>query len=172
MSNNSDNNSILEISSGILIGQNESSTKAAESIFTAYSPHNTVSTATDDDHRPSAISIGKRFIANLIPSSAFQPLKIPFPEEEHYLLSTESKYYINDKNLSSIVAFTLSSKDYMEFQSLSSNKFNMSKDFAAQQDANNSAQNGKLMIDIDECEQANSSNISNDNISHFEHRKH
>ncbi len=54
-----------------------------------------------------AISIGKRFIANLIPSSAFQPLKVPFPEDEHYLVGSESTYYVNDKNLSSIVAFSL-----------------------------------------------------------------
>ncbi len=69
-------------------------------------PNNTA----DDEHRQSstsAISIGKRFIANLIPSSAFQPLKIPFSEEEHYLVGSDSSYYVNDKNLSSIVAFTL-----------------------------------------------------------------
>lgn len=66
----------------------------------------------DDDHSKSAtassaISLGKRFIANLIPSSAFQPLKLQFPEEEHFLLNCDSTYYVNDKNLSSIVAFTL-----------------------------------------------------------------
>ena len=68
--------------------------------------------ALDDDHSKSAttasaISLGKRFIANLIPSSAFQPLKLQFPEEEHFLLNCDSSYYVNDKNLSSIVAFTL-----------------------------------------------------------------
>jgi hypothetical protein len=63
----------------------------------------------EDEHKgsTSAISIGKRFIANLIPSSAFQPLKIPFSEDEHYLTGSDSSYYVNDKNLSSIVAFTL-----------------------------------------------------------------
>ena len=61
----------------------------------------------DDDHRTKTISIGKRLMANLIPSSAFQPLKYPFPDEEHFLLGVESRYYVNDKNLSSIVAFTL-----------------------------------------------------------------
>ena len=65
----------------------------------------------------SAISIGKRLIANLIPSTAFQPLKIPFPDDEHYLVDVDSRYYVSDKNLSSIVAFTLSSKDYREFLS-------------------------------------------------------
>lgn len=61
----------------------------------------------EDEHKTKAISIGKRLIANLIPSSAFQPLKYPFPDEEHFLLGYDSKYYVNDKNLSSIVAFTL-----------------------------------------------------------------
>lgn len=84
-----------------------------------------VSAANEDDHNkqvtPATMSIGKRFIANsfianLIPSSVFQPLKVPFPDDEHYLLSSESTYYINDKNLSSIVAFSLSSKEYREFQ--------------------------------------------------------
>jgi hypothetical protein len=61
----------------------------------------------EDEHKTKAISIGKRLIANLIPSSAYQPLKCPFPEEEHFLSGYDSKYYVNDKNLSSIVAFTL-----------------------------------------------------------------
>ena len=62
----------------------------------------------DEEHNKASSSISmKRFIVNLIPSSAFQPLKIPFPEEEHYLLSSDSCYYINDKDLSSIIAFSL-----------------------------------------------------------------
>ncbi len=62
----------------------------------------------DEEHNKASTSISmKRFIVNLIPSSAFQPLKMPFPEEEHYLLSSDSCYYINDKDLSSIIAFSL-----------------------------------------------------------------
>lgn len=149
---------------------------AEGSSFTAYSPSINAQQSLNvesDELKPSAISIGKRFIANLIPGSAFQPLKIPFPEEEHYLLSTESKYYVNDKNLSSIVAFTLSSKDYMEFQLMSNtNKFNVSKE-SNQSSASNSAQHGTTKpLDVDECEPTNSSNILNDNIFHFEHRKY
>ena len=92
----------------------------------------------DEEHKttPSTISIGKRFIANsfianLIPSSVYQPLKVPFPEDEHYLLSSESTYYINDKNLSSIVAFSLSSKEYKEFQ-MNSSKTSQSKETSSQ----------------------------------------
>lgn len=70
-----------------------------------------------DDHSKtvSAISIGKRLFANLIPSTAFQPLKLPFADDEHYLLSSESVFYINDRHLTSIAAFTLSSKEYKDF---------------------------------------------------------
>jgi hypothetical protein len=64
------------------------------------------STAFPSD-QSSAMSIGKRLFANLIPSTAYQPLKMPYAEDEHYLLSSDSVYYINDKYLSSIVAFTL-----------------------------------------------------------------
>ena len=82
----------------------------------------------------SAMSIGKRLLSNLIPSSAFQSLKIPFPDEEHYLLSTESQYYINDKYLTSIIAFSLSSKEYKDFQASSSKidlvKLNQQASFA------------------------------------------
>lgn len=86
----------------------------------------------DEHNKPTTpnttISLSKRFIANsfihaLIPSSAYQQLKLPFPEDEHYLLNFESNYYVNDKNLSSIVAFSLSSKEYKEFQ-MNSNKNN------------------------------------------------
>ncbi len=61
----------------------------------------------DDDHSKTPSISMKRIFANLIPSTAFQPLKLPFPDEEHYLLSGESHYYVNDKDLSSIVAYTL-----------------------------------------------------------------
>ena len=71
-------------------------------------------------HSVTAMSIGKRLFANLIPSTAYQPLKIPFPDDEHYMLSTDSKYYVNDKYLTSIIAFTLSSREYREFQQNSS----------------------------------------------------
>lgn len=167
------------MSSGILLSQNETSlrTTGEVSSFTAYSPSTVTAQQTNhnaesDEQRTSVLAIGKRFIANMIPSSAFQPLKIPFPEEEHYLLSTESKYYINDKNLSSIVAFTLSSKDYMEFQSMpNANKSNVSKESNHETGTNSSAQHGNTKpIEIDECEPANSSSISNDNMFHFEHQ--
>lgn len=115
----------------------------------------------DDEHNkqvPSSsssttMSLGKRFIANsfianLIPSSAFQPLKMPFPEDEHFLLSSESSYYVNDKNLSSIVAFSLSSKDYKEFQ------------------INSKLNNKELSTKTNDLEPENSLNKF-----HFEHRK-
>lgn len=59
------------------------------------------------DDKLSALQLGKRLIANLIPSSAYQPLRMPFSEEEHYLLNTDSTYYVNDKYLTSIIAFSL-----------------------------------------------------------------
>lgn len=92
-------------------------------------PTSSSSAFAEDDHgksSSSAISLGKRFIANLIPSSAFQNLKTPFLDEEHFLLNYESAYYVNDKNLSSIVAFTLSSKEYREFQ-MNANKIDIIK---------------------------------------------
>ncbi len=61
----------------------------------------------DDEHSKTPSISMKRIFANLIPATTFQPLKMPFPEEEHYLLSSESYYYVNDKDLGSIVAFTL-----------------------------------------------------------------
>lgn len=64
----------------------------------------------------SAIAIGKRLIASFIASSTFQPLKTPFSEDEHYILSSESSYYVNERYLSSIVAFALCSREYIEYQ--------------------------------------------------------
>ncbi len=61
----------------------------------------------DDEHSKTPAISMKRIFANLIPATAFLPLKLPFPEEEHYLLSGDSYYYVNDKDLGSIVAFTL-----------------------------------------------------------------
>jgi hypothetical protein len=49
----------------------------------------------------------KRIFATFLTSSSFQPLKLQFPEEEHFILNSESNYYVNEKDLSSIVAFTL-----------------------------------------------------------------
>ena len=62
----------------------------------------------------SSISV-KRLFANLMLNSSFQSLKIPFSDDEHYLLSADSIYYVNDKEIMSIVAFTLSTKEYKEF---------------------------------------------------------
>jgi hypothetical protein len=102
----------------------------------------------NDEHSKSvtAMSIGKRLIANLIPSSAYQSLKLPFPEDEHYLLSTESKYFVNDRYLTSIVAFTLSSREYKDFQVSSSKidlvKLNQQASFSIHSSSNHN-QNGK-----------------------------
>jgi hypothetical protein len=77
-------------------------------------------------------------MASLVPSTAFQPLKLPFPDEEHYLLGFDSSYYVNDKNLSSIVAFTLSSREYKEFL-VNSNKIEQNKTNQQQPVVNQSA---------------------------------
>lgn len=136
--------------------------------FTAYSPLPTNPNEDDHSKQNMAMSIGKRLIANLIPSSAFHPLKIPFPEEEHYLLSAESKYYINDKNLSSIVAFTLSSKEYLEFQ-MFNGKQNVTKE-TNKDNQSNSNNNIQQAIPQVETEENESSSHIDDKI-HFEHRK-
>jgi hypothetical protein len=64
-------------------------------------------TENDEEHLKSSSISMKRIFANFLPSSSFQPLKLPFPEEEHFILNCESNYFINEKDLSSIVAFTL-----------------------------------------------------------------
>ena len=64
-------------------------------------------TPTDHNKLPTALQLGKRLIANLMPSSAFQTLKIPFPDDEHYLTSADSTYYINERSLTSIAAYSL-----------------------------------------------------------------
>jgi hypothetical protein len=67
-----------------------------------------VSTQDHSKHIPTALQLGKRLIANLMPSSAFQPIKMPFPDDEHYLtLGAESIYYINERSLTSIIAYSL-----------------------------------------------------------------
>lgn len=80
-----------------------------------------INDADNEDHSKSAPISVKRILANLLPGSSFQPLKLPFSEDEHFILNCDSSYYISEKDLSSIVAFTLSSKDYKEFQ-LNANK--------------------------------------------------
>jgi len=184
-----------DLTSGLIAAQptqTESPTPAVQkshndSSFTAYSPVSPHATTTDEanehNKHSSAIAIGKRFIANLMPSSAFQPLKVPFPEEEHYLLSSESKYYINDKNLSSIIAFTLSSKEYYEFEILSS-KLNVSgREMNGQSgsgygNGSGAGVNSNVLqqaLQQNECDAENetvgNSGIWNENMFHFEHRK-
>lgn len=125
-----------------LLGDTNGTPKSADLLSQSYAPTsitNTQNNSLDDDHKLKSISIGKRLMANLIPSTAFQPLKIPFPDEEHYLLGFDSNYYVNDKNLSSIVAFTLSSKEYKEFL-LNSNKTDQNKQQPVVNQAPNSAQ--------------------------------
>ena len=65
-----------------------------------------LNTDNDEEQTKSSLSM-KRILATFLPSSSFQPLKIPFAEEEHFILNSESIYYVNEKDLSSIVAFTL-----------------------------------------------------------------
>ncbi len=132
----------------------------------------------DDEHNKqnSAISIGKRFIANLIPGTSFQPLKIPFPEEEHYLLSSESNYYVNDKNLSSIVAFTLSSKEYKEFLVKVSLPESLNQhSTTAIKDNNNSNTflhtNQQQFTEIDDMDTNSVLLGQQENKLHFEHRR-
>ena len=60
----------------------------------------------EEQSKSSSISM-KRIFATFLTSSSFQPLKLPFAEEEHFILNCESNYYVNEKDLSSIVAFTL-----------------------------------------------------------------
>ena len=104
-----------------LLNENSVGSAPKQSLFEQPSITGVISQDSDDHAKTvSTMSIGKRLFANLIPSTAYQPLKIPFPEDEHYCLSSESVFYINDKYLSSIVAFTLSSKEYKEFQSIAS----------------------------------------------------
>ena len=102
-------NETTDTSAGIsLLNELNNSTPKSADTSTNFNINTSTSLSNqDDDHKAKTISIGKRLIANLIPSSAFQPLKYPFPDEEHFLLGFDSKYYVNDKNLSSIVAFTL-----------------------------------------------------------------
>jgi len=121
----------------------------------------------DEEHNKASSSISmKRFIVNLIPSSAFQPLKMPFPEEEHYLLSSDSCYYINDKDLNSIIAFSLSSKEYKEFQENSS-KIDLNTQFK-----NISASKGLSNNNNDGDDEIKEVNKSDSNTSiHFELRK-
>ena len=159
----------VDLSSTILAHQKDALSKSQnDTSFTSYSP--SPANPNEDDHSKHnmALSIGKRLIANLIPSSAFNPLKIPFPEEEHYLLSAESKYYVNDKNLSSIVAFTLSSKEYLEFQ-MSTGKQHVTKDTHKDNQSNlNTVQQTVHHTDAEENE-SNSPHI--DDKIHFEHRE-
>ncbi len=183
-----DNN---DLTSSLISGQqsNELSTHKShnDSSFTAYSsvsPTVNADEASEQYKHSSAISIGKRFIANLMPSSAFQPLKVPFPEEEHYLLSSESKYYINDKNLSSIIAFTLSSKEYYEFEMLSNKLINSNFRESNGQGSSNGTGTGFSGVNSNALQQAlqhnnyeieneatGSAGIMNENMFHFEHRK-
>ncbi|CAF0732180.1 unnamed protein product [Brachionus calyciflorus] len=142
------------IEQGKLSVTNDSSSEYGVSLLADsnhdYEDHMTKSQA------PSAISIGKRLIANLIPLSAYQPLKIPFIDDEHYLLSTESSYYVNEKYLSSIVSFTLSSKEYKEYQ-LNSSKMDIQKFYSAP---------SQVQQDIDEFDP--SQKQSKTNPIHFE----
>ena len=64
-------------------------------------------TVADHNKLPTALQLGKRLIANLMPSSAFQSIKMPFPDDEHYLTSAESIYYVNERSLTSIAAYSL-----------------------------------------------------------------
>lgn len=107
----------------------------------------------------SAIAIGKRLIASFIASSTFQPLKTPFAEDEHYILSSESSYYVNEKYLSSIVAFALCSREYIEYQQ------NISK-IDIQKLYNSMNQNQQM--DIDELDSSASFPNSKSNLIHFE----
>ena len=62
----------------------------------------------DEEQSKSSSITMKRIFATFLSSSSFQPLKLPFVEEEHFILNCESNiYYVNEKDLSSIVAFTL-----------------------------------------------------------------
>lgn len=112
------NESVGESSNSLL---NESSSSSAAVI--SKQPHQTptamqeqqdamMATPSDAvaDHNKlptTALQLGKRLIANLMPSSAFQQLKIPFPDDEHYLTSAESIYYVNERSLTSIAAYSL-----------------------------------------------------------------
>lgn len=60
--------------------------------------------ADEDSSKPTSF---KRIITNLLTTQTFTPLKLPFPDEEHYILSGESDYYVNDKDLITIIAYTL-----------------------------------------------------------------
>lgn len=113
------NESVGESSNSLL---NESSSSSAAVI--SKQPHQTPTTMQEQqdaammttpsdavaDHNKlptTALQLGKRLIANLMPSSAFQQLKIPFPDDEHYLTSAESIYYVNERSLTSIAAYSL-----------------------------------------------------------------
>ncbi len=99
-----------EMESPVTSGTSASFLKSSSSHLAAENAGSslTIANSATVQHDPSsAMSIGKRLFANLIPSTAYQPLKMPYAEDEHYLLSSDSVFYINDKYLSSIVAFTL-----------------------------------------------------------------
>lgn len=108
----------------------------------------------------SAIAIGKRLLASFIASSTFQPLKIPFAEDEHYILSSESTYYVNEKYLSSIIAFALSSREYNEYQ-MNSSKMDIQKFYNVPAQVQQQQQQ-----EIDEFDPSNASLKSN--LLHFE----
>jgi hypothetical protein len=65
------------------------------------------------DEESSKSTSFKRIISNLLTTQTFTPLKMPFPDEEHYILTGESDYYVNDKDLISIIAYTLKYVAYL-----------------------------------------------------------
>lgn len=91
--------------------QTATTTTAAATSSLAHLATATAAAPTTADHTkpiPTALQLGKRLIANLMPSSAYQPIKMPFGDDEHYLIiGAESVYYVNERSLTSIVAFAL-----------------------------------------------------------------